>query len=192
MVHRFIETLSDPNLHGGIPRDDIPEVLGLLEGLKARLYLRLAAPHGTAPESAGNQLIKVEQAAERISLTPEYLYDLIRRKRFPAVKIGKYVLVDPKDIAPWIDAHREKGLDKILSSMYSPPHDRRRAQKDPKTDGAYASRVCGPRRHPLEQHRPPRARRGRNSGNSGQTGPADCGTARRQRHGNAGGRSWQS
>jgi excisionase family DNA binding protein len=126
--------------------NEIPEALAMLESLRARLFIRLATPRGSTADTNGMRLLKVEAAAERVSLTPEYLYELIRQGRFPSVKIGKYVLVDPNDIPNWIEAHRNKIIDNQPYVAYASSHDRRRTQTDQKADGTYASRIRGPRR----------------------------------------------
>jgi len=54
--------------------EDIPVLLGKLRELEARLLHRLYAPPNADRAVQGEQLLDVEQAAERLKISTDYLY----------------------------------------------------------------------------------------------------------------------
>jgi hypothetical protein len=66
--------LAEPERAGDVPVDAIPAVLGELEILKARLLARLtAAPAAPAASNGADQLLTLEQAAVRLSVSEDWL-----------------------------------------------------------------------------------------------------------------------
>jgi excisionase family DNA binding protein len=82
--------------------DDIPELLGQLEQLRARLYLRLSGP------SAPPKLLTVAQVAHRLGVSSARVYDLIREHEMPQVRMGRQVRIREQDLTTWI---RDRKLD---------------------------------------------------------------------------------
>src|SRR2546430_678254 len=90
--------------------------------------------------------VPVDEAAERLHLTPQYLYEMIRQRRFPSVRCGKPIRVRESDIPAWIEQHRQGAVDEAKYVTYNTKRDRGGTPAYQKADGAYASRLRGPRR----------------------------------------------
>ena len=52
--------------------------------------------------SIGEQLLTAPQAAEWLNVSPRTLWDLTRKGRVPAVKIGRLVRYEVADLKAWI------------------------------------------------------------------------------------------
>jgi excisionase family DNA binding protein len=52
------------------------------------------------------QLLEVSKVAHRLSVSPEYVRDLLRKKKLPAVHLGRRWRVDAADLQAFIEAHR--------------------------------------------------------------------------------------
>jgi len=147
------------------------ELAALLNALAAR-WLSAGIP--ADPRAAGrdeDRLLTVPEAAGRLAFSPNYLYELIRQKQFPSVRAGKYVRVRERDISSWIDEHRVSAVDMPVYSTYNNDNDRRRTAAHPKKDGAYASRIRGPRRRRAELDCAPGAGRNGDPRAPGQAHP---------------------
>ena len=55
------------------PIDGLPDLIAQVEGLKARLYARLAAPSPT-PAATKDRLLNVKEAAEKLGRSTDWLY----------------------------------------------------------------------------------------------------------------------
>ena len=55
------------------PVDCLPDLIAQVEGLKARLYARLAAPSPT-PAAAKDRLLNVKEAAQKLGRSTDWLY----------------------------------------------------------------------------------------------------------------------
>lgn len=74
------ELAADPERVGDIPREDLPDVLAALEGLRARLWARLSkspAPssNGGASEPEEDRLLDVNRVADILGVGVDYVYD---------------------------------------------------------------------------------------------------------------------
>lgn len=73
------ELAADPERLDSLPDEELPEVLAVLRELEARVWMRLSRP----PEPTGNgaepptedRMLKVEDAAEILGVTEDWLYD---------------------------------------------------------------------------------------------------------------------
>lgn len=99
-------------------------VLGELILLLARLLAQTAVTPGTThPKSTEDldRLLTVAETATILSLRPPRVYELVRRRVLPAVRVGKYVRVRSRDLQSWIEDQREEGVDaNIRSSLEFP------------------------------------------------------------------------
>ena len=67
---------------GNMPAEKIPELLQEIEGLRARAWAKLfSAGNGQKEISVGERLLSVEEAAQKLSMTKDYLYR--HADRFP-------------------------------------------------------------------------------------------------------------
>jgi excisionase family DNA binding protein len=60
-----------------------------------------------APAHVLPRLLEVSAVAHRLSVSPEYVRDLIRDKKLPAIRLGRYWRVDPRDLEAFIDRQRQ-------------------------------------------------------------------------------------
>jgi excisionase family DNA binding protein len=58
----------------GVPQEELPDVLGLLEAAKARCWARLTAPPPPPRTGDPGRMLSVREAAARLGLSPDYLY----------------------------------------------------------------------------------------------------------------------
>jgi predicted DNA-binding transcriptional regulator AlpA len=76
---RLAWLISDPVQVDGVPPDEIPDVIGVLESVKTRLLSRLMAssiPHAQQePSDTEDKLLKVEEAAKILSVKPKWIYE---------------------------------------------------------------------------------------------------------------------
>ena len=57
-----------------VPQDQLPHLLGQLRELESVAMARLLSPQPITNDGAGDRLLTIEQAAERLSTTTDYLY----------------------------------------------------------------------------------------------------------------------
>ena len=160
---------------GELEPESIPVLMAKLASqLNALAVQWLSAGIPADSRAAGrdeDRLLTVPEAARRLAFSPNYLYELIRHKQFPSVRAGKYVRVRERDISSWIDEHRVGTVDVPVYSAYNDGNDRRRDAAHPKGDGAYASRIRGPRRRRAELDCAPGAGRNGDPRAPGQAHP---------------------
>jgi excisionase family DNA binding protein len=53
-------------------------------------------------------LWEVPEAAERLRVSSTFLRNKIAEGALPAVRLGSRVLLDPSDVAEWIEAHKTR------------------------------------------------------------------------------------
>jgi excisionase family DNA binding protein len=86
------------------PIDDLPQVLGELEVIRATALLRLSAP---AAVPARDELVTIEQAAERLGVGKDYLYR--HAKTFPFLRrMGRKLVFSSVGIDDYIRRTRPK------------------------------------------------------------------------------------
>jgi predicted DNA-binding transcriptional regulator AlpA len=77
-LRRLAWLISDPDENPRIPPEEIPELLGALEELKARLWSRLAAPslppRATEAPRQRDRLLNAREAGERIGVNAKWMY----------------------------------------------------------------------------------------------------------------------
>lgn len=74
------ELAADPDRIEDVPREELPEVLSQLEGIRARLQLRLSSPPGPSSNAdseppTDDQMLDAEEVADRLDVTTRYVYD---------------------------------------------------------------------------------------------------------------------
>ncbi len=66
---------------------------------------------GQALDDDAHRLLTVRDAARLLNVTVAWVYEHIRddaRDRLPALKLGKYVRFDRRDLSSYVDAKRER------------------------------------------------------------------------------------
>lgn len=53
--------------------------------------------------------LSVPEAAALIGVSPAHMYELVKTENFPAIKIGRRILVHAKRLETWLDEMAEKG-----------------------------------------------------------------------------------
>jgi excisionase family DNA binding protein len=93
--------VTDPERVATIRKQDIPELLGALETLRARLLLRLTE---SAPTEQGREpLLTAAEVAEQTGLPLQRVWELCRRQLLPHVRVGRQVRVAPTALRNWIE-----------------------------------------------------------------------------------------
>lgn len=142
------ESIMD-NLPTEIRREEIPRLLGRIEEFKAKLQAVLFTPSRENESTTGlepDSLITVEEAAEMLKLTRQYLYGLLKSGDLAPVKCGKYVRIRISDLNAWIENHIEKRLEKQLYHRYSTVHEPKRTVRGPKVARSHSNSNGGPDR----------------------------------------------
>ena len=86
-----------------VPSEAIPSFLGRLEEARVTALARLQQPQATAMQP--DKLRSVEEAAERLAVSPEYLYRNSKTLPF-ARRVGRRLLFTEKGIADFIQKRR--------------------------------------------------------------------------------------
>jgi excisionase family DNA binding protein len=63
-------------------------------------------PAGIEPRTAESDLLSVDQVAQRLGVDRRFVRRLVQERRIAYVKVGRYVRVEPDELADWIDANR--------------------------------------------------------------------------------------
>ena len=58
------------------------------------------------PERTTRALLDVNQVADRMCVSTQFVRRLVEERRIPFCKLGKFVRFDPVDIDAWIEARR--------------------------------------------------------------------------------------
>jgi excisionase family DNA binding protein len=83
--------------------EQLPELIGQLESLKAQAWARLTAQPAAVPQR--DELLDVEQAAGRLSVSKDYLYR--NAKSFPFTKrMGRKLLFSSNGIDQYLSRKR--------------------------------------------------------------------------------------
>jgi excisionase family DNA binding protein len=73
------------------PAEQLPALIGALEGLKAAAWQRMMAPVPVAQPAADRAGMTADELAHVFSVPKSFFYELARRKRIPCIRFGKYV-----------------------------------------------------------------------------------------------------
>ena len=99
----------------GLELEDVPVLMAEINTLISALMARNWDRRKTDPNSSDlSQLLTVEEVADKLRLTKQYVYELTRTGQLPCVRKGKYVRVCLSDLLAWIDKHRDGVLDRKL------------------------------------------------------------------------------
>src|SRR6266702_4482906 len=114
----FEELIERPELVDELPRTKLPAVMNHAAALQAKaasLQSKIAARLLEEPEQPmseqGDWLIKADEAAKRLGYRVQYLYQLIRERRFPAHREGRKIRIAVGDLNAWIREHSQKPVD---------------------------------------------------------------------------------
>ena len=61
------------------------------------------------PIKQGKLTLSVPEAAALIGVSASKMYEIVRIQGFPAIRVGKRVLVNAKKLEAWLDEMTEKG-----------------------------------------------------------------------------------
>ena len=53
--------------------------------------------------------LSVAEAAEVVGISARYMYDLVRTKGFPVIKVGRRLLVSVKGLERWLEEQAQNG-----------------------------------------------------------------------------------
>lgn len=71
------------------------------------------------PQETTKKLLTVPQVAEMIGTPKAYIYDLVRKREIPSVKIGKYIRIKEDDLKIFLENNNQNPLDKDLYRGYN-------------------------------------------------------------------------
>lgn len=135
-----------------IPRGDLALatlVNVLADAVADRLVARLSPANERLPN--GDDLLSYEQVAEMLTATTpvpaadvqrpaaDYIRQLVKRGALPAVRLGKYVRVQRRDVHALIAQRRDPGIDSRVYHWYTSGRDRRRAAEHSPSEAAHHS-----------------------------------------------------
>ncbi len=90
------------------PLHEVPRHLGELERLKASLWARMMSPlaahdglSGTTRPTGGDQLLTVEEAAEKLGVSRDWLYRHSKKLAF-TVRLGRHLRFSARGIERYI------------------------------------------------------------------------------------------
>jgi excisionase family DNA binding protein len=100
---RLADIILEHALVSELAVDVIPTLLAALESIRAALWFRLLTGGAPQVHSGGRpgELLTVREAADLMKLRPQYVYELVRQGRLPAVREGKYVRIPRKGLEEW-------------------------------------------------------------------------------------------
>lgn len=99
MTTTLAALITEPERVATMPRHTIPEVLGELETLRARLLLRLS---DVAAVPVAERLLTCQEVATQIDAPLPRVYELCRLGKLPHVKLGRQKRVAPAALREWI------------------------------------------------------------------------------------------
>jgi len=152
----------------------LPAFIGNAEALKARALARLVgSPVSDGHAEPDGGFLTVPEVATRLSLTDQYVYEMIRTGDLPAIEIGpkKYKRVALADLRAWAAS---KKVDQPSYAAYSWPSERLRSATTAQATRANSTRTRGPRRRGTEQRGEVGTRRDRDQGVSGTPDATPC------------------
>lgn len=102
-IPKLADLVADPCKAATLPQEAIPGLLGELEKLKAALWARLTAPqNGCGPvEPEKDNLLKAEQAAPILGVTPRWLYRHSRQLPFARHLSRKVLRFSESGLRKW-------------------------------------------------------------------------------------------
>jgi excisionase family DNA binding protein len=93
-----------------------------------------------------HRMLTVDEVAKRLSVSKDYVYELVDRGVLPSIRVGRYVRIPAHALELWII--RQQALAPKEYAAYTRGRDWARAPADPKAARAHASPTGGaPRRH---------------------------------------------
>lgn len=102
----LIELIKDPKKVHEVTQEEIPLLLAALSALQGILAARLLAVGPTFPSEKEDCLLGIDEAADRLNLSKDYLYR--HSKKFPfTVRIGNSLRFSSNGIDKYI--HQRKG-----------------------------------------------------------------------------------
>lgn len=89
----------------GATPDECPQLMGQLEQFKASLWLKMTIGTGKAVQSPPDRLLTAEEVAERLHVTPAFIYKKAREYPF-TIQQGRYVRFSQNGLTRYLDRHQ--------------------------------------------------------------------------------------
>ncbi len=103
------------------------KVLAFLTGLATRLPTTGSVTNARASDLAEMEFLTVGEVAEKLTLTEQNVYALLRRGDLPALRVGKHWRIDEGDLRLWIAKRKEAEAGNVCR-QWKPPRKRTGAQ----------------------------------------------------------------
>ncbi len=99
----LIQVLQEltPQLRGVEP-SHCPQLIGILERLKAQVWARLLSLQSTSTDADEDGLLDMAEVAKALKITEHRAYELARQGKLPVVRLGKYVRMTRKNLKRYI------------------------------------------------------------------------------------------
>lgn len=104
-----LQTLFDEMPRGIVdaPPEQLPAVMAQLAACQSAVAARLLNGHQNVAvqretASAEHALLTIEQVARQLNVPKSYGYELVRQHKLEAVRLGKYVRVDPEILSRYV------------------------------------------------------------------------------------------
>lgn len=106
---RLAEVLTDPAWAVTIEPEVIPALLTAIASLQARLAARLleVAPTEAVPHAETGELLRIDEAARRLSVSKTWLYRRVDRLPF-VVRLDRGVRVSAAGLERYLRTHRAR------------------------------------------------------------------------------------
>lgn len=102
--------IASPDQSDQVRLEEIPELLGALEAVKARLWNRLNSPSlpDTPPKGRkpSDHLLDAKEAAERLGVKPKWLYSHADRLPFTRRLGGRTLRFSEQGLIRWMESRR--------------------------------------------------------------------------------------
>ncbi len=131
-VPTLAQVQADPSIIKGLSRPLLVDLRRQMGYLAADLDAAISLSAKPAPQSEPNRLMEVPEAAQRMGMTKERLYELIRQVQFPAIQHGrKFTRVRESDVDAFIETGCIAGVDCQGSVTLPYSHGSKRAPSRP-------------------------------------------------------------
>ncbi len=109
-LQRLAWLIASPDQAEDVPSDQIPDLLGAIETVRARLWSRLNTPTLPATATKGpkapDRLLDAKEAAERLGVKAKWLYSHADRLPFTRRLGGRTLRFSEQGLTRWMETRK--------------------------------------------------------------------------------------
>ena len=109
-LRRLAWLVASPDQVGDVPSDEIPELLGAIETVKALLWSRVNTPSLPTTPAKGPQapdrLLDAKEAAERLGVKPKWVYSHADRLPFTKRLGDRTLRFSEQGLTRWMETRK--------------------------------------------------------------------------------------